>query len=1116
MHKLTFHRWGQACLWACALLFPIPHQAKAADGSAHQVKAWVETVSLPTYLREKPETAPIFERDWSYQRARRSVYPYMMDDNMTRRKSMRSYRAVCLENQYVKLCVLPEIGGRLFYAIDKTDNYDIFYHQHVIKPANVGMLGAWISGGVEWNVFHHHRATTNLPVAYKISDEPDGGKTIWIGETEWRDRMEWSIGITLHPRSSFIEITGRLVNSTPNTNSFLYWSNVSTKVDSTYQIIFPPSTDFVTFHCKNWFAHWPVTHERFNDMDFYRNNIDASWWKNHFMSNSMFIFNQKDNFIAGYDHGRNAGTMITGNHYINRGGKFWLWGPNSQWDSKILTDSDGHYIELMMGAYSDNQPDYTWLWPYEEKTFKQYFYGIKDIGGVKAGSKEAALNFEPLGNNHYAIGVNVTSEKPGMNISVSDSSGILWDRNFDASPMKSFVDTVALDGKLQPWQLTVCLRDSAGQTLLCYQPRRESSYDKPLPQIVERPKRAQDIASTEECYLTGLRNLQFHNPFINPKDYFQEVLRRDSLDTRSNTMLGVMARQEGKYDEALSYLRKACLRLTHDYTHPADAQALYNLGLTLRAVGKDGDAIDTLYRSSWNYAYNAAANLQLAQIYCRRGDYDAAIDRLNDAIDHQYAHVEAWNQKATIYRILGNRHAALLAADRALGMNPMDVYANYEKDMLTGDNKSESIMNDDPEIYLELAMKYFHSGLYGEMSNVLNAIDRKKTDAKVKMWLGYLACIQGQPGKARKLFDAALLLPVDSCHPFRLETIAVLDTLKKMYPGNAKPWYYAGCLLYNKQQDEAARQWRRCVEINPKMDLAWRNLGWYYWLYKKNYSQAAAAYARATALNPNKALYWEEQDQVLEADNTDVETRYKILKKHHNVIVSRYNPLVAEIATGTYTGDCDYVLRLLSECYFPTREGVANFHDTYVDAVLMAGLHQMEKGKYNKAIEILSRGFEYPDNHQVFLVDKRTPRDAQLYFYLAEAYGKMGLPDKAAVCRSKAADVNTKDGDCDFWKALALKKSGLNDKADSLFRRLIERGKAAVVADVVNFYGAEGTTGATVNDVNAGAYYTQALGEIGLGNYQAARELLRKSLQLRKSLLWSKVMLQYCMSHKKL
>ncbi|MBQ7195736.1 MAG: DUF5107 domain-containing protein, partial [Bacteroidales bacterium] len=392
---------------------------------AQGVKAYEGKITLPTYLLDPAEKAPIFERDWSYQRAKRSVYPYPLNDNMTRNRQDVTYDCLYMENEYVELCIIPEIGGRLMYAIDKTNGYDIFYHNHVVKPANVGMTGAWISGGVEWNMFHHHRQTSHIPCDWKIVDNGDGSKTIWVGETEYRHRMQWAIGVTLYPGKSYMEISGRMMNGTQNSNSMLYWSNVSTLVDENYQICLPQSTEFVTFHCKNWFAHWPITHETFNGMEFYKDGIDASWWKNHYMSNSMFVYDQKADFVGGYDHGRHAGTMLTGNHNIIKGGKFWLWGPNSEWDTKILTDNSGHYIELMVGAYSDNQPDYNWNMPYETKEFSQYWYGIRDIEGVKAGNRHAAMNMDMTAPGEVLVGVNTTEKMKGLQLGLLRGGHVL-------------------------------------------------------------------------------------------------------------------------------------------------------------------------------------------------------------------------------------------------------------------------------------------------------------------------------------------------------------------------------------------------------------------------------------------------------------------------------------------------------------------------------------------------------------------------------------------------------------------------------------------------------------------------------------------------------------------
>ena len=1079
----------------------------AASAQEAGVKAWEGTLEIPTYIGSAPETAPIFERDWSYQRARRSVYPYVLDDNMyvvnekmERQKETRTYKALFLENEYVQLCILPEIGGRLFYAVDKTNGYDIFYHNEVVKPANVGMLGSWISGGVEWNVFHHHRNTTNMPVDCKIVENEDGSKTIWVGEVEFRHRMQWAIGVTLRPGKSYMEINGRLINSTADDNSLLYWSNVATKVDENYQIIFPQSVDFVTFHCKNWFAHWPITHETFNDMQFYNNDVDVSWWKNHYMSNSMFVHDLKEDFVAGYDHGQDAGTMLTANHHINKGGKFWLWGPNSMWDTKILTDDSGHYIELMMGAYSDNQPDYNWNKPYEVKKFTQYYYGIRNIKGVKAGNTLAAMNFEPQGKGKYLLGVNTTEAKDGMKVELVRDGKKIYENVLTIAPDKPFVETVKLDESFKPYEITMNLYEADGKPVLSYTPRKDTSYDKQLPQIVDRPKRPHEIENNEECYFVGLRNLQFHNPFVNPADYFLEVLRRDPGDTRSNTQMGVILRKNGEFEKAANHLRRAIRRQTHDYTRPADCEAMYNLGLILKTQGKYAEAMDTLYRATWNFAYNSPANYQLAQMYSQLKDYQNALIRLDEAIQNNGNNWNAVNLKASILRVEGRQAEAKALLEGILAVDPLNIYTTYELDKLNDTSEYVTLMGGEIEDYLELAILYLHNGFKDEAVKILKEADALKEYPTVKMWLGYLTA-------DKAMYEAALSMPVDYCNPFRLETIPVLEKAKELFPESDKPYYYLGCLLYNKQQDAAAAQWKKCVELNPQMDLAWRNLGWYNWLYTKNYDEAAKCYANAVAIAPDKALYLEEQEHVLEAKGEAVEKRYEILKSNHKTAVKRYYPLAQEVVTGTFIGEYDYVLDLLENCYFPTREGVASFHEVYVDALLCAGYQKAAVGDCKGAIELYNKSFEYPMNHQVFLVDERSPRDAQAYYFIGEAYEKMGQKSKAKTYYKKATEVDTKLSFCRYWKGLALEKLGRKAEAKAIYEALLSEGKAAIVEDIVSFYGAEGTSSLTVEGINTMAYRMMGLGYLGLGDKAQAQNCFQTSLDLKNDNLWSKFML---------
>ena len=410
--------------------------------AGEEVKIWESSIVLPTYEKLPDNINPMFRLPLSYQGASKVYYPYPAQDNLSHEKNDRTYTAVYLENEYIKLCVLPEIGGRLFYATDKTNGYEMFYRQSVIKPAHIGMLGAWISGGVEWCVFHHHRASTYLPVDYRLVSNDDGSKTIWFGELEPRHRMRWSIGLTLRRGCSRIEATVRMFNRSGETHSMLYWANVATHVNEDYQIFFPPSTQVGTYHAKNQFIHWPIGKGKYLGRDY--TDIDVSWWKNHPWHTSIFAHDLKEGFLAGYDHGQHAGTMHVTNPHIAPGAKLWEWGRDNTWDSEVLTDTDGNYAELMAGGYSDNQPDYSWIKPGELKEVKQAWYPLRAIGGAKAANSKAAINLEVGKGGRIFVGFNSTQRHNNAHVAVECAGAMLWDKQIDIAPNEPFTQYLEL------------------------------------------------------------------------------------------------------------------------------------------------------------------------------------------------------------------------------------------------------------------------------------------------------------------------------------------------------------------------------------------------------------------------------------------------------------------------------------------------------------------------------------------------------------------------------------------------------------------------------------------------------------------------------------------------
>lgn len=322
---------------------------------------------IPAYLIGPPDPNPMFYFGKSSQGAEGRIYPYPLYDNHTNKKSDKIYHLIYMVNEYIKISLLPEIGGRLFSAFDRINNYDFVYHQHVIKPSLISLIGTLISGGIEWTIPYYHQESTFLPVQWSIEERPDSSKTVWFDKLEVRQRMLWAIGYTLRPGSSVLECFLRIINRTDMENTMLCFANIAVGSNDNYQVIYTPSIQWSTGHRKRSFQPWPVN-----------NDVDASWYKNNKSSASWFAMNHEYDFVAGYDHGKKTGIMSVANHNIVQGKKFFTWCVGSNCD-KIITD---------------NQPDYLWLQPYEERSFELSWYPFRGIDGVKKANLDAAVNFE--------------------------------------------------------------------------------------------------------------------------------------------------------------------------------------------------------------------------------------------------------------------------------------------------------------------------------------------------------------------------------------------------------------------------------------------------------------------------------------------------------------------------------------------------------------------------------------------------------------------------------------------------------------------------------------------------------------------------------------------------
>ena len=466
-----------------------------------------EKITIPTYEVGAADKNPMFLEKRVYQGSSGKIYPYPTTQKISREKKDKVYNAVVLENDYLRVVVLPELGGRIQRAYDKTNGYDFVYYNHVIKPALVGLTGPWISGGIEFNWPQHHRPSTFLPVDHEIRKNGDGSVTLLTGDVDRIYGTREITSITLYPDKAYIEIKGQLYNGTPLPQTFLWWANPAVAVNDYTQSIFPPDVHNVYDHGKRAVSRFPIATGEYYKHD-YSEGVDISRYKNIPVPTSYMAERSDYDFVGGYDYQKKAGLLHVADHHVSTGKKQWTWGCGDfgkAWD-RNLTDSDGPYIELMTGVYCDNQPDFSWLKPFEEKTFTQYFMPYKEVGQVKNATKDAVLgvtrnvirdvtqgvlrdeSLEP-GEGKEGKGVHViaytTADYPDAEIRITAGAKTIYSEKVHLSPTRVFEKTIDC-GNEDFYQIKVSVL-AEGRELVSY---REKAPEEP--HFAEPAKAAQD------------------------------------------------------------------------------------------------------------------------------------------------------------------------------------------------------------------------------------------------------------------------------------------------------------------------------------------------------------------------------------------------------------------------------------------------------------------------------------------------------------------------------------------------------------------------------------------------------------------------------------------------
>jgi tetratricopeptide (TPR) repeat protein len=1101
-----------------------------------RVQARLTKIVLPTYLLAAPDKNPMFLEKRVYQGSNGKVYPLPFTDRIAEKPVDREWRAIWIENEFLRVLVLPEIGGRIHAIQDKTNGYDLIYNQHVIKPALVGLAGPWISGGIEFNWPQHHRPATFLPVDHEIENHADGSVTVWCSDHDPMARMKGMHGICLHPGKAYVELKARAYNRTPLTQTFLWWANVATRVHEAYQSFFPPDVYYVADHARRSMSEYPLAKGFYYGVNYGRrgrkgipkNEVpsqfipppaggrapvnyapnDLSFYANIPTPCSYMCMGSQEDFFGGYDYAAQAGIIHLANHHISPGKKQWTWGNHDfgyAWD-RNLTDRDakgefGPYIEIMAGVYTDNQPDFSFLQPGETKTWSQYWYPIQKIGPAQHANLNAAVSLKVAGRK-LRLGVSVTETYFGASVILSTNGKKLLTVRPDLAPGKPFLKEIILPRAVAETDLLLRVTDVSGNEIISYQPKPRAVGKVPPP--ATEPPAPEEIASADELYITGLHLEQYRHATRCPTMYWREALRRDPLDARCNNALGRWHFKRGEFATAEKHFRQAIERLTRRNANPSDGEPFYHLGLTLRHLGRDDEAYAALYKATWNQAWAAAGYHALAEIDGTRSDWATALEHINHSLRFNTDNLRARNLKSILLQKLNRGSEADALLHETLALDPLDWWARH----LRGD-----ALACDLQTWLDIAHDFARAGFIGEAIAFLKTARAKSGDLPDQSWgalplvhytLGWLEQKRGDHKAALKHFQRAAKLAPDYCFPSRREEIAIFETAMAANPRDPRAPYYLGNLLYDRRRHaEAIRLWEKSAQLDGNFSIVWRNLAIGYFNIHRQAAKARAAYERAFTANPADARLFYERDQLWKRLGEKPEKRLRELEKRLDLVQQRDDLSVELGALYNQTRQHELALAMVRVRNFqPWEGGEGRPLGQWIRSNVALGRAALKAGDSTRAVRYFSAALTVPQT--LGEAKHLLANQSDIHYWLGCALAANGDAKQAkehwlaaATFQGDFQEMSVRAfSEMTYYSAMAWEKLGQTAKAKKLFRELQAYAQKLQKAEAKIDYFATSLPAMLLFDDDpqfrqgTTALFLQAQALLGLGRKTKAKKIL--------------------------
>ncbi|PWA11628.1 DUF5107 domain-containing protein [Flavobacterium laiguense] len=860
------------------------------------------------------------------------IYPYYRFDGFTDKPIQKEWKVVELENDYIKLTILPEVGGKVWSAIEKSTGKDFIYNNHVIKFRDIAMRGPWTSGGVEGNYgIIGHTPNCATPVDYITITREDGSVSCVIGVLDLLTPTSWKLDINLPKDKAYFTTNSFWFNATAFEQPYYTWMNTGIKAAGNLQFIYPG---------KNYLGHdgeynsWPINKENGKDLSFYNNNNFGGYKSYH-------VFGKYTDFFGGYWHDEDFGMARYSNHDDKPGKKIWIWGLSQQgmiWE-KLLTDTDGQYVEVQSGRLFNQSGENSMYTPFKHRSFSpyqsdswtEYWFPVKQTKGFIKANNYGSVNVK---NENGWLKIYFSPlQKLDEKLVVFDNGKVVYSKDISVKPMELFKDSIQVSVDENNLKLAI------GENKLVWNSAPE---DGNLSRPLEIPKDF-DNNSVYGLYLQVKNYISFRD-YIKAAEKLTACLKKDPNYVPALSDMASLQIRKFQYAQAVVMASKALAINTYD---PA---ANYYYAVANLHLGNTADAKDGFDIATSSVEFRSAAYTELSTLYFCENEIDKAIEYAEKSLLNNQYNLESLQLLAVIYRLQNNTSKATEILNKIYAVDPLSHFVRFEK-FLSEDSEASKqrftslIQNEMPQqTYLELGMWYQR---LNRKEEVLKAFSLAVPNAELMYWKAFLE---------NKAVDLSQIQPGIS-FPFRAETA---DVLEKLISTNDQ-WllkYHLALIEWNRNNLAKAKELFQQCGTKP--------------------ADPAFYAARAALMKDNPELALIDLQQAIKLDKQG--WRYSKLLAEHFIVQKQYDKALA-VVEPFYKGHKDnYIMGmlyaktlLLTKKYadadtFLTQlqilpfEGATAGRQLYHEAKLMQAVTEMKNKQYKKALQFIAEAKLWPTN----------------------------------------------------------------------------------------------------------------------------------------------------------